>query len=821
MVLKKSSMNMFHVKRMTQCAVIFLLFGFFSVRAQSVIAEQAEIASKNSRTFSFMLHTIRPEVVLEFKARIHNETIAGVRHVMTVILNGKKLDMAYLLSREATFTLPRRESTPSIKNDMHMLLYTPDFSPLLQNNKYAPENIKDPFLFRFNITGLAQKGENILTISHSADISNPVLIEGVKVYDDADAEPTETMLRMRKFTNYGIISPSARPRGVVATQDAKGKNIIIAWLMTHTKNNMLSIDPQTGASSEVSIIDGLNGQPFGFIFTENRYFNTVGRNGHFIRYDVHNPSNTYIHKIGGDAQGFVMRPAMDKKGILYFALYPNCTLVSFNPVSKEFINYGSLNTEAWNQYPRTTIFGEDNWVYIGIGDFLEQIIAFNPETREIVKVVQTTERKKGYGTVTAGKDGFVYGTVTGSGTWYQFSKGKFKIIPDQPDVEWKTLPIGRDSAVLADFPDGKKIAEINISSGNARIFDPKTGETNTIRFTYSAESGPRIYSMLSAPDGYIYGSTGQPIKFFRFDPKTSEITHTGYAEAQGHINVMTWLDGKLYGGIYGDGIFFSVDLTKAWETINWNVMSETHENPKVHHRSPQNVYRPTALVTASDSKTVIMSGLPPYSTTGSGLMFFDICNNKIYETDKQMIPHNSTRCMVVLPGGILAGGTTVIPGTGAKPASTQSFLYLMDIATRKILYTGEPYKNAYDVRDMLYNPDTGLIYGLLSTGDNNLKEPDNKQVFFVFDPGKKKFIHTEILTGYGLIAGASQGPRSLTFGPGKLIYALFSTAIVQINPRDFTHETFAELPEEPWAGLLFHKGVFYYGVYDTFWSYTP
>jgi streptogramin lyase len=71
-------------------------------------------------------------------------------------------------------------------------------------------------------------------------------------------------------------------------------------------------------------------------------------------------------------------------------------VVSYNPTTGEFRDYGHLYEQNWRQYPRDIAVDDQGWVYFGVGSTASQIIILNPETGEATPVLSEEQRIQGY-----------------------------------------------------------------------------------------------------------------------------------------------------------------------------------------------------------------------------------------------------------------------------------------------------------------------------------------------------------------------------------------------------------------------------------------
>jgi streptogramin lyase len=617
--------------------------------------------------------------------------------------------------------------------------------------------------------------------------------------------PRKSQDRGQGFVEHGVAGPVSESRGMASTLDGNGKPVILVWLYDHRGcHSLLMLDGDTAKATTYDVPVPNGDAPYAFLLSsKNRFYACFA--DHFLEFDPVRRAFTFVGKGAG---GPAMALTEDPQGLVWAANYPDGGLTSFNPVTRQMVNYGSLNKENWPQYPNLAI-DKSGWVYLGIGNVKSQIVAFNPKTRETRPLVKEAERKPGPGIVFLGADSVVYGQSSPNGPWYVFSEGKAE--PAQkPTVGHSAVKTaGWSSAILSPFPDGRKIKAIDVQDKWMDL-EEKDGTVRRLTFDYPSE-GAEIMSLVLGPDGKIYGATGQPLRVFAYDPVADTFTNHGWRGENGHWNAMTVARGHVFGALYGGGYLFDYDITQPW-----NDAAQGETNPKIPANGSAAIGRPHALLTHPDGRHLIMTGTPGYGRTGGGMMIYDLDAKKAeLLTHEQLIPDQSTVALEPIgDGAVLVGGTTIGAGTGGELHAKSGELYLMDFATRKITFHAPIVPGAWEIRDFTVGPD-GLVYGLAAGGAYG---SNADPVYFVFDPKTQKVVHQEKPTGCGELTGG-QGPRVTLLGPDGKIYAYFSKAIVRIEPGTFKLERLAVPPVTISVGIVLREGRLYFGSESRLWSW--
>jgi len=593
------------------------------------------------------------------------------------------------------------------------------------------------------------------------------------------------------FFDHGVAAPVSNHRGTVATIDGEGRNVVLLWLFDHRGGYGLQmIDAETGKSEHFPMPFPAGDAVYSSLLSGKNKFYTHFK-GNFVEFDPVKRAFTFCKE---SLPQMAMSMTEDDQGIIWAVTYPNSGMVSFNPVTREFMDYGHLYKQNWRQYPRSLVKDNAGWLYFGIGNTASQIIAFNPVSGEVKPMLVESERKRGSAYVYLNRNGKVYGQpLQGSKekNWYEFYKGKGRKIGNHNPVHAKPVITGSQSLFYSDFPDGKRIKDLDLLERKLVIEDPGNNSVKEVRFDYASE-GAWVMGIAASPDGTIAGGTTFPMRFINYNPKTGKIINL---EAYGQYDALAVQGDRFYFGVYPQGALLEWDPSKAWvvtkEGAETNPLYLAGANPVIH--------RPHRILAHPDGKTIIMSGTPEYGYTGGGLLFWD--REKKTRTvlqDSAVIPDQSTMSMVALPGGKLLGGTTTSPGTGGEKKAKEALLYIMDLATRHVEWQKVLIPDAQSYSDMRLGPD-GLVYGMT-----------DRKNFFVFDPVNRKVIHQEEVESRFGPGTAKDSPRIFVSGPKGEIYLLLRNGIVGIDPGTFKVKMVAESPVPIETGGDYLDGRIYF-----------
>lgn len=361
------------------------------------------------------------------------------------------------------------------------------------------------------------------------------------------------------FTNYGLGATVAESRGVVTTQTADGRSLVIAVALDQSPRGYLVVtDIDSGVTTQVRCPEGVpNSDAFGSLMAKNGRFYTA-QGPVILEYDPQR--NEWL---------WHGRPA-PTSCYLSFAEHPDgtiwagglgCQLVSYNPATREAKHHGRLDpAEA---YLMSLAADDAGWIYAGIGTSRQNIVGYHIATGRIVPLADEADRVHGTASVYATADGKVAGTINKK----TFVLHGGQATQTNSDRLAKAVPTGKVyyGQVHPNFPDGRKLTAYNMPDKWLTVQDPRTGTTKRLTLDYES-GGATITSLGPGPGGLIYGSTCHPMHFLRLNPGTGELHDYGAVPEIGGGNMcsITSLDQYVMGAVYSSGTMWLFDTTQPF-----------------------------------------------------------------------------------------------------------------------------------------------------------------------------------------------------------------------------------------------------------------
>lgn len=604
------------------------------------------------------------------------------------------------------------------------------------------------------------------------------------------------MAQHEGFTDHGICAAVAESRGVVSTQTASGRNLVIACALDcAVEGYILVTDVDSGETRQRFYPKGVaNSAPFASLMSRNGRFYT-GAGPAFVEYDPEADAWLFGKVVNPKAQCYVGSAIEDgPDGMIWAGTYPDCRLHSYDPETQAVVDYGQMDDAE--QYFNHLAFDSLGWAYAGIGTARLNIVAFNPKTRERRQMVDEDARVVGSGVVYAGVDGKVYGQA--GRQWYRLFDGQREAIAESEKAAAApsgSIGWGQSATTL---PDGRQI-RYNLPDSWLEVKDPKTGTVRRLEIVYNG-GGVGLTSLAAGPDGRVYASTSHPMHLAVYEPESGKLEDWGPVNRVGGGNFchMSSQGKYLVGASYSRGVFHLYDTTRPF-----NGGYGKDPNPREVAEWPQDICRPRATLAHPDGRHVLMAGYAGYGRVGGGLGIYDLeTETASLLTHEALIPYHSTVALEVLKDGTLVGGTTVGAPGGGHVVATEGVLYLLDWASRKVVFQTCPVPGDSTIVALQVCP-KGLVYGLTSG-----------TVLFVFDPQSREVIHRAKLDQWGGV------PRdSLFVDPAGNVCAQLTRGIVRLDPASFEPALIVKPPVGIHVGGPLVEGRLYFGHSSRLWSY--
>jgi len=604
------------------------------------------------------------------------------------------------------------------------------------------------------------------------------------------------------FIDHGVATPISNHRGIVATVDGQDRAVALVWLFDHRGGYaLLMLDADTGAGQEIPMPFPSGGDcPYSSILSSRNRFYTHF-NSHFVEFDPFERAFTFVQQTFPQ---MAMGMTEDDRGRIWSVTYPDSGVVCFDPETREFRDYGSVHHENWQQYQRYVAADDAGWVYFALGNTASQLVALDPESGAATPILPEHERVTGPAYLYRDLNGKVYGQPLEGAEdgWYELYRGRATRIGKLEKKQPKPIITASQGLFHDRFPDGRRLVRCDLVDRVIAVEDPATGTVHEHAFDYSTD-GAHIMGLATAPDGTICGGTAFPMRFFSYNPRTGEWINR---PAYGQYNTVTRQGDRFFFGGYIKGFLLEWDPSRRWVDT---VKGDPAGNPRFMTQCDPDIYRPHKLLAHPDGKTLVLAGTPGYGYTGGGLLFWDReTESGTLVKHADILPEHSTMSLVALPGGKLLGGSTTDPGTGGERKATESELYIMDLASKRVEWRAVVIPGVQGYVDLCLGAN-GIVYGIADAVR-----------FFAFDPAERRLLHVEETEERFGPTGYQQGQRKFVQGPDGALYVLFLHAITRVDLSTHQLSLVVEPPVPVQFGGDFCDGRIYFAGGSHLYSYA-
>ena len=606
------------------------------------------------------------------------------------------------------------------------------------------------------------------------------------------------------FRHHGVATPISNHRGIVATVDGEGRNVVLLWLYDHRGGYaLLLIDGATGKTEQFPMPYPPGGDgPFASILSSRNRFYTHF-NSHFCEFDPAQRAFTFHAET---VPQMAMGMTEDDEGRIWSVTYPDSAVASYEPAAGTFRDYGSVYEQNWRQYQRYVAADDAGWVYFGVGNTASQLVALDPESGESRAILPEAERRTGSGYVYRDLDGRVYGLALDGqeeAGWYELHQGRSRKIGRLARKRPKPITTSHQGLFHREFPDGLRVTTCDLVEKVLEVEDRKTGRASSVSFDYDSD-GAHLMGLAAAPDHTICGGTAFPMRFFSYDPQTDEWVNRA---SHGQWNTVARHVDRFFVGGYTGGFLLEWDPSRPWETTE---KDKAGCNPEFLTQVAPAINRPHDLLPFTDGSRVVLAGTPGYGYTGGGLLIWDRqAQSQVLLEHDDLIADHSPFSLFELPEDQILIGTTVAPGTGGEQKADVAELLILDIDSKQVIWHAPALEGVSEYTDLWPALD-GVAYGFA-----------DRRRFFVFDPATRTVVYERDTEADFGLTSYQQGPRIFARGPDGQILVLFERGVARVRaeaPHQFTWLADAPVPIQVGGDVLDGRLYFASGSHLYSWE---
>ncbi|MGS2618957.1 hypothetical protein ACVCAH_31180 [Micromonospora sp. LZ34] len=455
----------------------------------------------------------------------------------------------------------------------------------------------------------------------------------------------------------------------------------------------------------------------------------------------------------------------DANGVLYFGTYPHAKLVSFDPATGRFRDYGSLTTDAAYVFSVGIVEGKV-WAGTGPVPHLYQVDPQSGDATEMSVPAPLLENT-GWFIGIEPRDDLVFVRLSPRGTYdmavYDLTRDRWldEIIGNtfgaEPTAQGRDrtfylmaggnltgyqVPARRristgfeQSALPAQLADAVGTYAMSIMHLREPHFPGETVvgiDTDGRLWHYNlATRRSRIipadvlgsptgaHSMGVAPDGTVYMgaylSSGAMSRINQDSQQVEQIRGPKQADAIVSYN------GTIAVSSYPGAVVHTGDLAQpwAWGTNPRKVLELGRGEPHFQDR----IFDMT-----SAGQRLAVGSVPDYGQLGGALTLVDTASGAV-EVHRNVV-HDQSVVSLAYRDGIVYGGTSIHGGLSSAPTQAQAQLFVWDVAAGQLAWNGAVVPGATVIPELEFGPD-GMLWGMADDG-----------TIFEYDPAQRKVLRS-------------------------------------------------------------------------------
>jgi len=346
------------------------------------------------------------------------------------------------------------------------------------------------------------------------------------------------------------------------------------------------------------------------------------------------------------------------------------------------------------------------------------------------------------------------------------------------------------------LPDGSSFRFADAESFAYRELEVRTpgGAVRTFRLDWQG-AGTDIFLLHHGPDGHIYGSSILPLHLFRYVIETGELTDLGQCSLSGgEVYSMGNLDGLLYMCSYPGARLSVYDPSRPYR-----FGTDADANPRDLGRMDDVSYRPVAML-AGPLGRIWTGSYPDYGMWGGPLAWYDPATGE-FGSCRHVLKDQSVCSLAWIEAlGLIAGGTSVVGGTGTLPRARCAALFLWDPEKNEKVWDGNFGLAVRAVIDLLAFQEA-LAYAVVENGSGET----SKCELLLVDLERRTVLSRSELPGGAI-------PLSLRKTPDGRIYGSARNAFYEVEPGTTRVKVlFSERLDISVAGPIVHD-TFYFAT---------
>ncbi|MGC0273922.1 FIMAH domain-containing protein [Pseudactinotalea sp. Z1739] len=588
----------------------------------------------------------------------------------------------------------------------------------------------------------------------------------------------------------GVEEPLGEPilgvtnAGAGFTQDANGRNIGLV-VAGGSPSQFSAVDILTGELLTTEVVEGST-LTWAYATAPDRRVYVATSSGQVYVFD---PDDLSFEQFAAQPLGetYFWDADTDEDGTVYFGTYPGGKVLSYDPASDEWQDFGQQVED--NSYVRSIAVG-DGEIFAGGGTTpaLTRLDIATGDATEVALPAGYSDQEFAYDVdlaqdkllvrITPSNDILVYDlqteewidtiengvgfaasppvTTTDSGVervevLIPFVGGGM-IAYDLQTQERRDISMdlggastrgwGIQEVDLDGFP-GESLVTAT-SSAEFHIWNPETGETSSAA-TDAVGTPFQIRSLATGPDGDVWvGGYASPPGVSRVDADTGEHEQLPMS---GQVEGMIAHNDYLVIGTYPGARLRTYDTGEAWD-----FGANPDDGVAIGHGQD----RPVGY--ASSGEEVVVGSVPDYGQLGGGLSILSPDTGDFEVIDEPI--EDQSVLNLAYRDGMFYGGTGIWGGLGVDPTTSEGRLFTVDPQSHEVIDYGVPVPGEQNISGLTFD-DEGYLWGMTANTifqvDVATMEVVRSQRYFNTDDSAAYWTTRDLFWNAGTLVGVTAG----------------------------------------------------------------
>lgn len=445
-----------------------------------------------------------------------------------------------------------------------------------------------------------------------------------------------------------------------------------------------------------------------------------------IKYHIPTKKATVLKKY--DIRHYYLGTAVDSKGRIYWATYPETEVIGVDPATDQVFSLGRMTTEKTQSYALSAAADDGDILYVPVGQERPELYAVklaDGAKKQIltdgeIKALQKASVRMPRVTLVDGK------------VYTRIGKKIMRCTPDGLREAPEVTDLAASTRPNAKFPSSEfNATETALHFDEYGLVLKGGGKQRTIAIDGLPVVGHELYAIGATQDGVLYGSGIFPANSFGLNLQTLESTDFGMVSRGGVQNYDL--------AATPCGILMCSYVGSYFDLLDPSKPIEPGVNPKpIGDLKKEEQERPFRLTAIGDGKVLYVGTMPAKNTHGGTIARIDLEHGTV-KAWRHVIPDQSIMDVVVVPGGeLLFGGSNIQGGTGSSPKAKEAEIFLFDPAKGETVWSAKPMPGAEAYQGSAVTADGKIMIVGRKGGEHR---------WFLFDPAGRTIVKEEALPG--------------------------------------------------------------------------